>query len=151
MRLSENLNLAECLKSQTAARLGIDNTPDKQHIDNLKLIARDVFQPLRDHLGVPVFVSSGYRCKALNDAIGGSTTSQHRTGQALDLDVQGINDEIFYYIKENLDFDQLIWEFGDSKEPGWVHVSYIGPGKGKNRGQVLKAFSKNGRTAYAVW
>ena len=149
MRLSENLTLAECIKSQTASRIGIDNTPDHRAIENLKHIAQHVFQPLRDYLGVPVFVSSGYRSKALNDAISGSTTSQHRKGQALDLDVHGINDEIFHYIKDNLTFDQLIWEFGDDREPAWVHVSYVHAGK--NRKQILKAFSKNGRTAYADW
>lgn len=134
--LSKNLSLAECITSQTAVRKGIDNTPDADVICNLRLVAEKVFQPIREHFGKPIRVSSGYRSLKLNTAIGGSKTSQHVKGQALDLQgTNGItNKQIFDYIKKNLDFDQLIWEYGTSAEPAWVHVSLKSSG---NRKQVL--------------
>ena len=141
MKLSKNLSLAEVTKSNTASRLGIDNTPDDWTIENLRAIAGDVFQPLRDAFGTPIYVSSGYRSEELNRAIGGSVRSQHVQGRALDLDadVFGVctNAEIFRFILNNLTFDQLIWEFGDSDNPDWVHVSYVRDGL--NRGRCLKA------------
>jgi len=153
MNLSKNLTLAEATKSATAIRRGIDNTPHGEHLDNLFVIANDVFQPIREHFDVPIAVTSGYRSEALNKAIGGSKTSQHSKGQALDLDADvfgGVtNAEIFHYIKDNLDFDQLIWEFGNSQEPNWVHVSYSD--KGDNRKEVLVAYKQNGRTRYKLW
>ena len=141
MKLSKNLSLAEVTKSNTASRLGIDNTPDDWTIENLRAIAGDVFQPLRDAFGTPIYVSSGYRSEELNRAIGGSVRSQHVQGRALDLDadVFGVctNAEIFRFILNNLTFDQLIWEFGDQDNPDWVHVSYVRDGL--NRGRCLKA------------
>lgn len=124
--LSKNLSLAEVLTSQTAIRRGIRNVPSAQAIANLEYIAEHVFQKIRDHFGVPIRVSSGYRSPELNVAVGGSHRSQHTTGQALDLQgTNGVtNAEIFEYIKDHLDFDQLIWEYGDQQEPAWVHVSY---------------------------
>lgn len=152
--LSPNLSLDECVKSSTASRLGIDNTPPQKAIDNLKLIATKIFQPLRTHFGVPIFVSNGYRCPALNKAIGGSSSSQHMQGEALDLDMDGrgtnvTNAMIFNYIKDNLIFDQLIWEFGNATNPDWVHVSY--ESEGAQRKQILRAVKENGKTIYKVW
>ena len=141
MKLSKNLSLAEVTKSTTAKRLGIDNTPDEWVTENLKKVAEHVFQPVRDHFGRPIFVSSGYRSEDLNVAIGGSKRSQHIQGRALDLDADVFggctNGEIFRYILNNLEFDQLIWEFGDEDNPDWVHVSYVRDGL--NRGRCLKA------------
>lgn len=140
MKLSKNLSLIECTKSATARRHGVDNTPKQEHITNLVEIAQNVFQPTRDYFNTPIYISSGYRSKRLNDIVKGSETSQHMIGEALDLDadVLGVvsNRLIFNYIKDNLEFDQLIWEFGDSSSPDWVHVSYSSE---YNRNQVLKA------------
>lgn len=141
MKLSKNLSLRECVKSATAARQGINNQPDDWEIENLRAIAECVFQPLRDAFATPIYVSSGYRSSELNTAIGGSVRSQHIQGRALDLDADVFggctNGEIFRYILNNLTFDQLIWEFGDSDNPDWVHVSYVRDGL--NRGRCLKA------------
>jgi zinc D-Ala-D-Ala carboxypeptidase len=152
MKLSKNLTLKEVTKSDTANRLGIDNTPEEFDIKNLRAIAEEVFQPLRDHFGVPLFVSSGFRSKKLNKAIGGSKYSQHMVGEALDIDadVYGrvTNRELFMFIKENLIFDQLIWEFGDDDTPNWVHVSY--KEKGQNRKQVKRAYRDSKGVYYKV-
>ena len=153
MKLSKNLSLAEVTKSITAKRLGIDNTPDEWTKENLRQVAINVFQPVRDALGCPVFVSSGYRSADLNVAIGGSKRSQHVEGRALDLDADVYggtsNCDIFHYIKENLEFDQLIWEFGDESNPDWVHVSYVYDGP--NRKRCLKACRDDqGKTYYEV-
>ena len=153
MKLSKNLSLAEVTKSVTAKRLGIDNTPDEWTTENLKQIAVNVFQPLRDALKCPIHASSGYRSADLNTAIGGSRRSQHVEGRALDLDgdVFGrcTNSEIFEYIRENLEFDQLIWEFGDDDNPDWVHVSFVYDGV--NRGRCLKACRDDkGKVYYEV-
>ncbi len=155
MKLSKNLSLKEVVRSTTAKRLGIKNEPDTPQLTNLKLIAENVFQPIRDNFKVPIYVSSGYRSPKLNSAIGGSVTSQHTQGRALDLDADvfgGVsNAEIFFYIKECLDFDQLIWEFGDVHNPDWIHVSYNSPESNKKR--VLKAYkdSEYPGTTYKVW
>ena len=145
MKLSENLTLREAIKSNTATRLGIDNTPEQWEVNNLRAIAENIFQPVRDHFGVPIGVSSGYRCKELNKAIGGSKYSQHMIGEALDIDAdiygRVTNAEIFNYIKNNLEWDQMIWEFGDDDEPNWVHVSY--KESGSNRRQLKRAYRDN--------
>ena len=150
MKLSEHLSVKEVSKSNTAARRGIDNTPTVSHLVSLKEIAENIFEPLRLHFGVPIGVSSGYRGKELNEAIGGSKRSQHCNGQALDLDadIYGkiTNADIFNRIKNHLDYDQLIWEFGTDEEPNWVHVSYVTDGL--NRGETLKAYKANGKTKY---
>jgi len=153
MNLSKNLTLAEVTKSTTAKRLGIDNTPDEWTTENLRQIAINIFQPLREAFGCPIYVSSGYRSAELNTAIGGSSRSQHVEGRALDLDadVYGgcTNAQIFNWIKENVEFDQLIWEFGDDDNPDWVHVSYVYDGI--NRKRCLKACrDDNGKTYYEV-
>lgn len=150
MLLSKNLSLREATKSATAIRKGIDNEPSIEVIDNLQSIARYVFQPLRDFFRVPIGISSGYRSHELNDAIGGSRRSQHITGQALDIDAdiygKVSNRQIFDYIKDNLEFDQLIWEFGDDNNPAWVHVSY--KKDSENRMEVLKAVKERNLTFY---
>lgn len=150
MKISPNLNLAEITRSDTAKRHGIDNTPTAEHLENFKLLADKVFEPIREHFKTPIFISSGYRSKALNDFIKGSASSQHCTGQAIDIDMDGSNGEVtnrmvFDFIKNKLDFDQLIWEFGTDFNPDWVHVSYV---KGKNRKQKLKAIRTSGKTTY---
>ena len=141
MKLSKNLSLAEVVRSETAKRLSIDNNPTKEHIENLKAIAENVFQPIRDHFKRPIYISSGYRSERLNRAIrGASNASMHMSGQALDIDMDYTNvsnKDIFDYIKDNIEFDTLIWEFGESS-PKWVHVSYR---EGKNRKQVLESYT----------
>lgn len=154
MKLSKNLTLSEMTKSQTAKRLGIDNNPTELHFKNMQVLAKNIFQPLRDYFGVPFSVSSGYRSEALNKAIGGSKTSQHCKGEAIDIDRDYRHDpnnaEVFYYIKNNLDFDQLIWEFGTQNNPNWVHVSYNT--SGKQRGQILVAYKDaNNKTKYKLY
>ena len=146
MQLSKNLSLAEMIRSESAKRNGISNIPTEEHLTNMKKLAINVFQPIRDHFNVPIHISSGYRSLELNKAIKGSSkTSQHSLGQALDLDMDGTkitNKQIFDFIKDNLDYDQLINEFDYS----WVHVSF-NP-NGKQRKQILKATKKNGKTVY---
>lgn len=153
MKLSKNLTLAEVTKSATAKRKGISNEPTIEDMENLKAIAQNIFQPLRDHFGCPIGISSGYRSMDLNRAIGGSSSSQHCKGEALDIDCDifgGLsNREVFEYIKEHLIFDQLIWEFGNDSDPDWVHVSY--KRIGKNRGEILRAGRKNGKTYYEFY
>ena len=151
MKLSKNLYLSEVTKSRTAKRLDISNEPTIEHLINLKELALNIFQPLRDYYGVPIYISSGYRSEALNKAIGGSKSSQHCKGQAIDIDRDAFNSpnnsEIFEYIKNNLEFDQLIWEFGSNTNPDWVHVSYNN--KGSQRKQVLIAYKDTrGKTRY---
>lgn len=150
MKISNHLSLAEVTRSETAKRRGISNTPTAEHLENFKILAENVFEKIRAHFGVPIHISSGYRSKELNDAIGGSQTSQHSKGQAIDIDMDGsssgvTNADVYNFIKDNLDFDQLIWEFGTDKNPDWVHVSYV---NGPNRKQKLKAVRTNGKTSY---
>jgi zinc D-Ala-D-Ala carboxypeptidase len=152
MQLSKNLALAEVTRSEMAKRKGINNMPSKEHIENFKLLAEKVFEPIREHFKVPIHISSGYRSKALNTAIKGSLSSQHCSGEAIDIDMDGTsitNAQVFNYIKDNLNFDQLIWEFGTDKNPDWVHVSY--ESTGKQRKQILKALKVNGKTSYAPY
>ena len=149
MKLSKNFTLAEMTKSSTAKRLGIDNTANEEQIEALRELCEKVLQPIRDEFGA-VNVTSGLRVPALNKTIGGSSTSQHCKGEASDIsfcrsNCTGKNGEVFAWIKDNLNFDQLIWEFGDSKCPDWIHISYK---YGKNRKQILKAVKQNGRTKY---
>jgi len=149
MQLSKNLALAEVIRSETAKRKEISNMPTPEHIENFKKLAENVFQPIREHFGVPIHISSGYRSKALNTAVGGSLSSQHCKGEAIDIDMDGTsitNKQIFDFIKENLNFDQMIWEFGTDANPDWVHVSY--ESTGKQRKQILKAVKAGGATKY---
>jgi len=150
MKLSNNLSLAEVIKSGTAKRLGINNEPTIEHMENLKALALNIFQPLRNNFKIPIAVTSGYRSEALNKAIGGSLRSQHCKGEALDIDAQvfgGItNKDVFNFISDHLEFDQLIWEFGNENEPDWVHVSY--KEDGANRGEKLIAYRDGGKVRY---
>lgn len=151
MKLSKNLSLSEVTKSGTATRRGIDNTPNSNHLENLKVIAKNVFQKIRNHFEEPIFISSGYRSSELNKAIGGSQTSQHSKGQAIDIDQDNKftsvkNIDVFNYIKDELSFDQLIAEFPKKGNPAWVHVSFVS--KSKNRNQVLVAKKVAGITKY---
>lgn len=145
MKLSENFSLQEMTFSPSAIKKGIANKPTDEHVENLRLLCEKVLQPLREHMGCSINISSGYRAPALNAIIGGSKTSQHCFGQAADVQVEGRNHEMFDFICKSLDFDQVIWEFGTDKEPSWVHVSYS---KERNRKQILKAIKVGGKTQY---
>lgn len=149
-QLSPNLSLAEVTKSDTAIKNGISNLPSQEHYDNLAAIANKIFQPIRQHFGKPIAVTSGYRSPALNKKVGGSATSAHCAGQALDLDADvfgGLtNADIFNYVKANLEYDQIIWEFGTDKNPDWVHIGY--KKDGGNRKQNLKAVRVGKTTKY---
>jgi hypothetical protein len=151
MRLTAHFALAEFTRSESAKRHGVSNEPTPEHLENLKVLCEKVLEPIRMKFG-PINISSGYRSKALNHYIGGSLNSQHCEAKAADIDMDGMggatNTEIFNFIKDSLDFDQLIWEFGDNNKPDWVHVSY---NAGKNRKQMLKALKVNGKTVYAPY
>jgi hypothetical protein len=147
MKVSKHLTLEELTHSETAIKLGIVNQPNKVQLDNLIRLAEKVFEPAREHFNVPIHISSGYRIMNLNQAVKGSVTSQHCKGEAIDIDMQGskvTNAILFHWIKDNLKFDQLIWEFGTKDNPDWLHVSY----SDKNRNQVLRAKKVNGKTNY---
>ena len=149
MQLSKNLSIAEMIRSESAKRKGISNMPTEEHLANMKKLATNVFQPIREYFNVPIHISSGYRSLELNKAIKGSKTSQHCTGEAIDIDMDGTkvtNKQVFDYIKNNIVFDQMIWELGTALNPDWVHVSY--ESTGKQRKQILKAIKKNGKTSY---
>ena len=149
MKISKHISYKEGVKSNTATRLGLDNTPGDYELGNMTLIAERLFEPLRAWVGGPVKINSFYRSKELNLAIGGSQRSQHCEGRAIDLDDTfgyKTNAEMFYYIKENLNFDQMIWEFGSDNNPDWVHISYVS--EDQNRNRCLIAYKENGKTRY---
>ena len=149
--ISAHISYKEAVYSRTATRLDIDNDPDDMEVYRMSLIAEEVFEPLRAWVGGPIKINSFFRSPELNTAIGGSTKSQHCQGQAIDLDDtfgRATNAEMYDFIKEHLDFDQMIWEFGDDNNPDWVHVSYVSSDKNRNR--CLKAYKENGRTKYMV-
>ena len=150
-KISKHVSYKEGVHSVTALRLGLKNDPSDLHLANMKLIAEKVFEPLRIHVGGPIKINSFYRGPELNKAIGGSAKSQHCHGQAMDIDDtygHASNKEMFNWIKANLEFDQMIWEFGTDQNPDWVHVSYTNPGE--NRKRCLKAYRENGKTKYMV-
>ena len=149
--ISKHISYKEGTYSNTATRLGIDNTPNDDQLTNMELVAEKVFEPLRNRVGGPIKINSFFRCPKLNTAIGGSHKSQHCKGQAMDIDdVFGrcTNAEMYHFIKDNLDFDQMIWEFGDDDNPDWVHVSYVS--EEDNRNRCLKAYREDGKTKYMV-
>ena len=149
--ISKHISYKEGVHSNTAIRRGIDNTPTDDQLYFMEIVAEEVFEPLREWVGGPIKINSFYRCPELNTAIGGSATSQHCKGQAMDIDDtfgKATNAEMYNFIKENLDFDQMIWEFGDDDNPAWVHISYVSPEKNRNR--CLKAYKENGKTKYMV-
>ena len=149
--ISKHISDREGVYSTTAMRRGLDNTPDKEQLDNMKLLAEKVFEPLREWVGGPIRINSFFRGPELNTTIGGSSKSQHCKGQAMDIDDGGChktNAEMYQYIKDELEFDQMIWEFGDDKNPNWVHVSYVS--EDENRNRCLKAYKDKGKTKYMV-
>ena len=149
--ISKHISDKEAVYSTTALRRGIDNKPNEEQLGNMKLIAEKIFEPLRAWVGGPIKINSFFRGADLNKAIGGSTRSQHCKGQAMDIDDTfgyKTNAEMYDFIKEHLNFDQMIWEFGDDNNPNWVHVSYVS--NEKNRNRCLKAYKDKGKTKYIV-
>tara|TARA_R110000751_G_scaffold109669_1_gene206938 strand:+ start:792 stop:1274 length:483 start_codon:yes stop_codon:yes gene_type:complete len=149
-KVSDNISYKEATFSQTATRLKIKNVPTDAHLKNMKLIADKVFQPLREWCEHPIRINSMYRSPDLCEAIRSTRTSQHTKGQAIDLSTLGekTNGELFEYIKENLDFDQMIWEFGNDVNPKWIHISYVS--KKANRNRILRAKAKGSQVTYYV-
>jgi len=152
MKLSANFELAELTKSQVAERKGIPNNPSPDQIDNLKSLCINVLQPIRSEFDKPVIISSGFRSAELCISIGSKPTSQHAEGKAADLEIPGVdNMELAMWIKNNLNFDQLILEFYKDGEPnsGWVHVSWNGD---NNRNQTLRAMHDDSdKVVYKPW
>ena len=151
MKISTNITYAEAIHSSTAKREQIDNTPSPSQIEAMRLLAEKIFQPLRAWVGGPIKINSFFRSVALNEKIGGAASSQHCKGQAMDIDdVYGCktNAEMYHWIKENLNFDQMIWEFGTDTQPNWIHVSYVSDED--NRNKCLKAYKERNNTKYKV-
>lgn len=149
--ISEHISKKEATFSATATRKGIDNTPGEYELQNMELIAEKIFEPLRKHVNGPIKINSFFRSQELNKAIGGSSKSQHCQGRAMDLDdTYGYmsNADMYKYIKDNLDYDQMIWEFGTEENPDWVHVSYVDADS--NRKRCLQAYKEDGKTKYKV-
>ena len=149
--ISKHVSYKEGVYSITATRRGINNTPSNEQLDNMELVANKVFEPLREWVNGPIKINSFFRSPELNTAIGGSSKSQHCKGQAMDIDDtfgKATNAEMYNWIKENIEFDQMIWEFGDDDNPNWVHVSYVS--EEENRNRCLKAKRSNGKTTYSV-
>ena len=148
VRLSTNFSLQEYTKSQTAIRQGLDNTPNEAHMTSATALFENVVQKVRDNFGVTV-INSGYRGPALNEAVGGSSNSQHCKGEAVDIECPGTgNYDVAKWIEHNCDFDQLILEFYDGVDPnsGWIHCSSK---TGSLRKQTLTAERIEGRTSYS--
>ena len=153
MKVTEHVSYKEATKSNTATRRGIENIPSGEQMENIKLLCEKVFEPLREHVGGPIAINSLFRSPQLNKAIGGASSSQHcaNNGAAMDIDDtygKMSNAGMFEFIKDNLDFDQLIWEFGTDENPDWVHVSYKAR---DNRKQILKCSKAKGRTVYSIY
>jgi len=149
-KISDHITFAESIKSNTAIKLGIKNVPDAWQLENMKRVAKYIFEPLRKYFDIPIRVNSFFRSIRLNSKLPfHSKTSQHLKGQAIDISSLShsfSNADLFNYLKDNLDFDQLIWEFGTSNNPNWVHVSYVAPGK--NRKQILQSVIVKGKKMY---
>ena len=151
MKISDHITYAEAIHSNTAKRKSIDNTPNQTQVEAMKLLAEKIFEPLREFVGGPIKVNSFFRSVALNEEIGGVASSQHCKGQAIDIDdVYGrkSNADMYKWIKENLDFDQIIWEFGTDMQPNWIHISYVS--EEDNRNKCLKAYKEHGKTKYKI-
>lgn len=150
--ISRHISYKEGVYSITATRLGIDNIPNQYEFANMQVLAENVFEPLRNWVKGPIKINSFFRGPELNKAIGGSSKSQHCQGRAIDIDDSyghKTNAEMYEWIKKNLDFDQMIWEFGTDENPNWVHVSYVSPDENRNR--CLKAYKDdNNKTKYMV-
>ena len=150
-KISKHISYKEATFSQTAVRRDIDNTPNEDVLKRMQVVAENIFEPLRAYVGGPIKINSFYRSPLLNTAIGGAKSSQHIRGEAIDIDdTLGCmsNKDMFTFIKDELDFDQLIWEFGNDENPDWIHVSYVSPEN--NRRRILKAEKVNGKTTYNV-
>ena len=149
--ISKHISYREGTFSVTAKRLGLENEPNEKQLENMRLLAEKIFEPLREYVGKPIKINSFFRSPELNRAIGGSSKSQHCKGQAIDIDDTYGNMKnygMYNFIKENLDFDQMIWEFGDDENPDWVHVSYVS--EEENRNRCLKAVRENSKTVYKL-
>ena len=147
--ISKHVSYKEATHSATALRRGLDNTPNDEQLKCMEEVAENLFEPLREWVGGPIKVNSFFRGEPVNTAIGGSKRSQHMKGQAIDIDDtfgHKTNAEMYHYIKDNLDFDQLIWEFGDDKNPNWVHMSWVS--HRPNRKKLTIAKKVNGKTRY---
>ena len=150
-KISKHISYKEGTRSITAIRKGIENIPTDYQLTNMQAIAYNVFEPLRKWVGGPIKINSFFRSVELNKAIGGSSRSQHCEGRAIDIDDtfgHATNAEMYNWIKENLNFDQMIWQFGDDENPAWIHVSYVS--EDQNRNRCLKAYKENGKTKYKV-
>jgi hypothetical protein len=147
--ISEHISYHEGTYSQTGVRRDLDNTPDDDQLKRMEEVAENLFEPLREWVGGPIKINSFFRGEPVNTAIGGSRKSQHMKGQAIDIDDtfgHKTNAEMYHYIKDNLDFDQLIWEFGTDKNPNWLHISWVS--HRPNRKKLTVAKKVNGRTRY---
>ena len=148
-RISKHISYEEATHSDTAIKKGITNSPEPTQLARMKDIANEVFEPLREYFNEPIYIPSFFRCITLNSVIGGSSTSQHCSGEAMDIRIgynsEKTNADLFYWIKDNLEFDQLIWEFGNDENPNWLHISYR---KENNRNQILKAKRIDGKVRY---
>lgn len=150
-KISKHVSYKEGTRSITALRKGINNMPNDYELANMETVAANIFEPLREWVGGPIKINSFFRCEELNTAIGGSSNSQHCQGRAIDIDDtygHKTNAEMFEYIRTNLNFDQIIWEFGTDTNPDWVHVSYVS--EEQNRNRCLKASRENGKTVYSI-
>jgi len=150
MKLSENFTLQELIYSDTAIRKGISNEPNEEQIENLKIVCKNILEPVREYFKAPVIISSGYRSAAVCEAVGSSAKSQHTKGQAADFEIFGIpNKEVADWIVNNIDYDQCILEFWNENEPnsGWVHCSF---NSANNRKQYLKANKENSKVVYSI-
>lgn len=143
-QLTNNFSYEEMTRSITARNRGIENIPDAMQIASLRMLCIKVLQPCREYLDEPIVIQSGFRSKKLNKRIGGAKNSQHTRGEAADINCRN-NKAVFDYIRDNLPFDQLIWEFGNDDQPEWIHVSHV---LGENRGEVLRALKKGDKTVY---
>ena len=151
MKISDHITYAEAIHSNTAKRKGIDNTPSEVQVEAMRLLAEKIFEPLRKWVGGPIKVNSFFRSETLNEAIGGASSSQHCKGQAIDIDdVYGrkTNADMYHWIQMNLDYDQMIWEFGTDTQPNWIHISYVS--KEENRNRCIKAYKEDRKTKYKV-
>ena len=147
--ISKHISYKEATYSQTGVRRNLDNTPDEKQIKCMEEVAENIFEPLRRWVGGPIKVNSFFRGEPVNTAIGGSRTSQHMKGQGIDIDDtfgHKTNAEMYHYIKDNLDFDQMVWEFGTDENPNWLHVSWVS--HRANRKKLTIAKTVNGRTKY---
>jgi zinc D-Ala-D-Ala carboxypeptidase len=149
--ISNHISWNEAIRSKTAEKHEIENIPNQQQIVNMKTIAQNIFEPLRVWANEPIRINSFFRSPELCKKIKSKPTSQHTKGQALDIDAMGqkTNGELFEYIKDNLNFDQLIWEHGDNENPDWIHVSFVD--KLNNRNRILKAVKKGKKTTYEYY